>query len=59
MTMIIGEPVQAGAGMTVRPKAFANSRLCERKLSEIMRIAIAHAFTVMPAQAGIPLTVAA
>jgi len=45
--------------MTVRPKAFANSKLCERQLSEIMRIAIAHAFTVMPAQAGIPLTVAA
>ena len=59
MTMIIGEPAQAGEGMMARPKAFANSKLCERQLSEIMRIAIAHAFTVMPAQAGIPLTVAA
>jgi len=47
MTMIIGEPAQAGEGMTVRPKAFANSMLCERKLSEIMRIAIAHALAVI------------
>jgi len=47
---------QAGAEMMVRTEAFGNSMLCEMQAYEITLPAIAHALTVMPAQAGIPLT---
>jgi hypothetical protein len=49
-------PALRWTGMTVRPKAFEGSKLCKRKLYEIMRIAIAHVFTAMTAKAIIPLT---
>jgi hypothetical protein len=41
--------------MTARPKSFDGSLLCKRQLYEIMLITITHAFTVMPAKAGISL----
>jgi len=48
---------QTGAGMTGGPEEILWRQAPQMKLHKIIQLRIAHALAVMPAHAGIPLTV--